>query len=159
MKSHWLYNGNILEEPPSGAFGFIYLITNCTNNKKYIGRKYIISTTRKPLTKKQINSGRVRKTVVKKESNWKTYTGSNLALNNDISVLGKDNFKFEILAFGNTKGQVNYLENYYQYISHCLLKTDYYNSAIGNKDFSALASNQILFEQIITNNEKIKNIL
>jgi len=35
----WTYQGEIVEEIPQGVEGFVYLITNTTNNRKYIGKK------------------------------------------------------------------------------------------------------------------------
>ena len=36
----WLYNNKEFE-PPDNCYGFIYLIENKINNRKYIGRKYL----------------------------------------------------------------------------------------------------------------------
>ena len=35
---HWSYAGILLESTEI-PFGFVYIITNCVNNKKYIGKK------------------------------------------------------------------------------------------------------------------------
>jgi len=35
----WKYNGNLVEEIADQYIGFVYIITNLTNNKKYIGKK------------------------------------------------------------------------------------------------------------------------
>jgi len=147
----WTHRDNKIEsldDMPEDTIGFVYLITNLTNNKKYIGRKYITSTRRKALTKKQKDAGRVRKTVVKAESNWKTYTGSNKQLNQDIDQLGLDQFKFEILAFGKTKGQVNLLEEITQIKLDCLFDDNYYNDAIGSRRFASVQITDFLKEQI-----------
>lgn len=34
----WTYNNEVVEELPADCEGFVYLITNLTNNKKYIGK-------------------------------------------------------------------------------------------------------------------------
>ena len=102
--SHWLYKGKSLTDTPENYFGFVYLITNLKSGKKYIGRKYFGTTRRVKV------AGKKRRKVVRKDSNWKEYTGSSKILNADIEKLGKKNFKFEILILGETKGQVNYLE-------------------------------------------------
>ena len=39
MEQHWYYNNELIEELPEGSVGFVYLITNLTNNRKYIGKK------------------------------------------------------------------------------------------------------------------------
>lgn len=147
--SHWLYKDEIVEEMPPGVQGFVYLITNMLNGKKYIGRKYTISTRRKPLTKKQKTSGRVRKDVIKKDSNWATYTGSNKNLNADIEEFGKENFKFEILFFGHTKGVINYLEENMHMKYDVILREDYYNDCVGPRGFMALKQSKELKEILL----------
>ena len=44
--SHWLYENKTLNTIPNGHFGFVYLITNLSSGRKYIGRKYFYSTRR-----------------------------------------------------------------------------------------------------------------
>ena len=66
---------------PKDTFGFIYEITNLTNNRKYIGKKQMVrKIRRKPL------KGKKRKRIDYIESDWKTYTGSSDILNEDIKV-------------------------------------------------------------------------
>jgi len=128
--SHWLYKGEELLESPEDYFGFVYLITNIKSGKKYIGRKYF-GTTRRVKVK-----GKKRRKVIRKDSNWKDYTGSSKSLNNDIKDLGKKNFRFEILIFGETKGQVNYLEENLHHRFHVSSKSEYYNDCIGPRRFA-----------------------
>lgn len=144
--SHWIYQNQNLVELPPGIVGFVYRITNLSNGRMYIGRKYISTTKRKALTKKQKAAGRIRKDVIKTESNWATYTGSNKNLNNDIDVLGKDLFKFEILYFGKTKGVVNYIEETLHHKLNVILDSSYYNDCIGPRRFMALRQNKELQE-------------
>ena len=35
----WFYNNESVENIPEGMVGFVYCITNLSNNKKYIGKK------------------------------------------------------------------------------------------------------------------------
>ena len=35
----WVYNKTIFDEIPEGMVGFVYLITNLMNDRKYIGKK------------------------------------------------------------------------------------------------------------------------
>lgn len=151
MTSHWLYKGNILSEAPEEAFGFIYMITNLITGKKYVGRKYLSQTRRKPLTKKQKTAGRKRRTVVRSESNWKSYTGSNAELNKDIEKLGKENFKFEILIFAETKGQVNYLEENIHHKLDVVLDPSFYNDAVGPRRFNNMVKDDIFRKKIQEN--------
>ena len=52
--------------------GFVYCITDLTNNKKYIGKKTLWSTRRlKPL------KGKTRRRIKKAQSDWISYYGSN----------------------------------------------------------------------------------
>ena len=40
MLMNWQYNGEVFTDVPKGMEGFVYIITNLTNNKKYIGKKH-----------------------------------------------------------------------------------------------------------------------
>ena len=82
MDSHWLYNKKLFTEVPEGIFGFVYLITNLKTSKKYIGRKYFYSVRRIKV------KGKKNRKVIRKESNWKIYMGSNKDLNSDIENVG-----------------------------------------------------------------------
>ena len=53
----WTYRGEEVEELPSDCEGFVYLITNLTNNRKYIGKKLAKFKTSKPPLKGKINKG------------------------------------------------------------------------------------------------------
>jgi len=128
--SHWLYKDTSVDEAPEGYFGFVYLITNLKSDKKYIGRKYF-GTTRRVKVK-----GKKRRKVIRKDSNWRDYTGSSKQLNADIIKLGKQNFSFEILIMGETKGQVNYLEENIHHRYHVSIKKEYYNDCIGPRRFA-----------------------
>lgn len=85
-------------------FGFIYRITNLTNNKEYIGKKQFLSHRTK------IIKGKKNKKHYTKESNWKVYTGSSKHLNLDIETIGKDKFKFEIISLHATRASLFYAE-------------------------------------------------
>ena len=56
----------------------------------YIGRKYF-GTTRRVKVK-----GKKRRKVIRKDSNWRDYTGSSKILNSDIEKLGKKNCNSDI---------------------------------------------------------------
>ena len=81
-------------------YGFVYLITNLSNKRQYIGRKYFWQK-RKP---------RGGKRRVTSESDWRAYYGSCPELKEDIKLYGKDNFSREILSLHKTPGKVNYEE-------------------------------------------------
>ena len=121
----WKYNGNLVEEIADQYIGFVYIITNLTNNKKYIGKKLAkFKKTRPPLKGKK----RKRKSLV--ESDWQTYWGSSEHLLADITELGPENFSREILYFCTTRGQLSYLEAKEQFDREVLLTDEYYNGII-----------------------------
>ena len=121
---HWRFPDNI-EDIPDKATGFVYLITNLTNNKKYIGCKMLQKVIkRKPL------KGKKNKRHETIESDWKTYTSSSNELNKDIESLGKENFKFEIIDFAYSKSHLKYLEAKYQFDNDVLLSENWYNGII-----------------------------
>ena len=44
----WTYQGKPIDALPQDVEGFVYLITNLTNNKKYVGKKLAKFKTTKP---------------------------------------------------------------------------------------------------------------
>ena len=118
---HWVTELTVPEE----SYGFIYIITNLITNKKYIGKKQMVSKRTKPPLK-----GKTRKRICMVESDWKTYVSSSNDLVKDIETIGKDKFKFEILRFCNNKSQLSYYEAKEQFDREVLLKEEYYNGLI-----------------------------
>ena len=123
----WRYCGKIFDSDDIlDHFGFVYLITNKSNKRKYIGRKYFWSF-RKP-------KGKTRK--VKQESDWKKYYGSCPELKEDIKKYGKEIFSREILSLHETKGLCNYEETKQLFLNNVLSEAldngmpAYYNSNI-----------------------------
>ena len=143
--SHWLYEGEILDEVPESAFGFIYQITDLTTNRKYIGRKYFEQKRR---VKKK---GQKRRKVVRKDSGWRDYTGSSKPLNEAITKNGKGKFRFEILEFGYTKGQVNYLEENIQHRLQVILDDTYYNDCVGSRKWLSVKFNEKQKQKLLSN--------
>jgi len=122
----WI-NEEILEE---GDFGFVYKITNLTNAKIYIGKKQLIFTRRKRLGKKEkaLTPRKTYKTVTK-ESDWRTYYGSNKVLLEDIRA-GHD-IKREILCSCKTKALLTYFETKYQFVESVIERDTYNDSVLG----------------------------
>jgi hypothetical protein len=110
---------------PETAYGFIYMITNIETDKKYIGKKQMVSKRTRPPLK-----GKKRKRIEFVESDWRTYVSSSNELVNDLQKLGKEKFKFEILRFCANKSQLAYFEAKEQFDREVLLKEDYYNGII-----------------------------
>ena len=123
----WTYMERTFDSSDVGDyFGFVYLITNLTNQRQYIGRKYFWSF-RTPKGKKR---------KVKQESDWKKYYGSCPELKEDVKEFGKENFKREILSLHETKGKTNYEETRQLFVNNVLSESldngdpKYYNSNI-----------------------------
>jgi len=121
----WYYNDKEITELPDDCEAFVYLITNLTNDMKYVGKKLAKFKTTKPPLK-----GRKNKRRGTKESDWKTYWGSSDHLNNDVIELGEENFRREILYFCPTRGVASYLEAREQFERRVLETDDYYNGII-----------------------------
>ena len=77
----WTFEGKEIENIPDEYEGFVYLITNKTNNKKYIGKKLAKFKTTKPPLK-----GKKNKRRGYKESDWKDYWGSSDNLQSDVEA-------------------------------------------------------------------------
>jgi hypothetical protein len=127
----WLYNNEIIEELPDDCVGFVYLITNKSSNRMYVGKKLskFSKTTYKMV--KQKNGIKKRKKIRSKiDSDWMEYYGSSLELNKDVESLGKDNFVREILFFCKSKAECSYIEAREQFARKVLESDDYYNGQI-----------------------------
>ncbi len=121
----WYYNDEIVEELPEGTVGFVYLITNTTNNRKYIGKKLAQFKRTKPPLKGRKNK---RRSTV--ESDWREYYGSSDELNEDVEKLGTENFKREILYYCYSKSELSYVEAREQFKYKVLESDDWYNGHI-----------------------------
>jgi len=122
----WTYNGKpFLDEQIGDFIGFVYIITEKSNSKKYIGKKLFWTTKKlKPLKDKK------RKRIVKSQSNWRDYYGSSENLKKRIETIGKEGFDREILFLCENKGSMSYLEAKIQFDSNVLLDDGYYNGII-----------------------------
>lgn len=126
---NWLYEGKEFElEESSELIGFVYLITDLSNNKKYIGKKNFWSIRKLPPLK-----GQKRKRTVKKESDWKTYYGSSEEVKLLVEQSSAERFKREIIRLCSSKGEMSYYEAKEQFDRDVLLSDEYYNAFIGCK--------------------------
>lgn len=120
----WLYNETEFTEDMIGDnVGFVYLITNLTNNKMYVGKKLF--------TKSKTYQKNKKKKRTRVASDWITYTGSNEQLNEDIKnghVITK-----QILHLCKSKGWCSYLESKEILNRDCLILENYYNYWISCK--------------------------
>ena len=125
MFMHWTYQGNEITNMPEDVVGFVYMITNTTNGKMYIGKKLAkFKRSRPPL------KGRKNKRRYKVNSDWQDYYGSSDALAKDLQQLGKEKFVREILYYCNSKAECNYVEAREQFNRKVLESDQYYNGHI-----------------------------
>ena len=125
--NEWRYNERVFDSDDIGEyFGFVYCITNKSNQRQYIGRKYFWSFRKPP--------GKKRK--VKQESDWKKYYGSCPELKEDLKKYGKETFSRVILSLHTSKGLCNYEETKQLFLNNVLSESldngmpAYYNSNI-----------------------------
>lgn len=129
-KDYKLYNGSMLDmleviEPETidvkKYYGFIYITTNLTNKKMYIGKKIFAS-------------------------NWRTYLGSGIGLKKAIQKYGKDNFNRIIIDLAKTKEELNKKEIFYIDKFNAILSSNFYNMAkggIGGDTYSGKSKEEI----------------
>ena len=105
-----------LSDFPDNTHGFVYRIIHKPTGKMYIGRKILQNTTKVKLGKKELKElqgvvgRRPSYKMAIKESNWKTYWGSNKYLKELYETEPKENFEREILICAPTKKLLTYYE-------------------------------------------------
>lgn len=124
----WVFKGNNITSVPEGVKAFVYLLEIKYKRKtyRYIGYKNFYSITRKR------TAGKTRRTVVTKESNWKTYLSSS----EHVKTMLKDGgvlSKREIIHMCRTKGEAMYLELKEQVLRDVLCDDTYLNRWINVK--------------------------
>ena len=138
----WTYQGKPVDNIPEEYEGFVYLITNLTNGRMYIGKKLAKFKTTKPPLK-----GKKNKRRGYKESDWKTYWGSSDRLNADVADLGEDKFTREILYLCKSRAEMSYIEAREQFDRRVLESDDYYNGIINVRVGGSDKLRQALLEQ------------
>ena len=144
--SDWTYNNIVINDLPEDVEGFVYVITNLTDNRKYIGKKLARFKTTKPPLK-----GKKNKRRGFKESDWREYWGSSDHLNADVKKLGKDKFTREILHYCPSRGILSYMEAKEQFDRKVLETDEYYNGIIQVR----VGSSKILTEHLKSLKQKI----
>lgn len=130
--NNWIYKDCPVTSLPADCVGFVYLITNQMNGRKYIGKK--LATFKKQVSQKTVTTGLGMKKVKRKygqvPSDWETYYGSSDAMEIDIQKYGNNWFRREILHYCTSKSQCNYLEAKEQFARGVLESDQYYNNNI-----------------------------
>ena len=131
----WYFQNEVFDPKPEQLdpkkdIGFVYLITNLVDGRKYIGKKLFFSSKTKQI------KGKKKKTKV--ESDWRKYYGSNAAIQEDVQKLGESNFRREILYLCRSKSECSYWETKEIFVRDALLKSnDFYNEWVMCKIRSA----------------------
>lgn len=139
--NNWFYKGNEITDItqfPKGTVSFVYKITHKNSGKYYVGKKILRNVINKKLGKKEIAEYKTKglkgrpptKKKVIRESNWKTYYGSNSQLVEDVKKLGFENFDREIIKICFSKKEATYYEVYYQFLYKVLEDPLSYNTNI-----------------------------
>lgn len=145
---NWRYKDQLITEisdMPEGTYGFIYRVTHLPTKKKYIGKKVLFFKRNVKLGKKETEQlkeerksqgirGRVpgKKEVVK-ESDWKTYYGSQTDIKSLVRSSKPEDWTREILDFVPTKKLLTYYEIKHIFINNALEDLDFYNDNILGK--------------------------
>jgi len=116
----WTYNNeSVSDEVIGDAYGFVYIIENLANGRRYIGRKY--------LTKAAYKTVKGKRKKIRKASDWETYWGSNKFLIEDVKTLGEVNFTRTIMMFCRNRSECSYWETHYIFSLGALLSDAFYN--------------------------------
>jgi hypothetical protein len=156
----WIYKNNIIKDItqfPENTFGFIYITTHKPTGKSYIGKKVLFHNQKKKLGKKELAAltgivgRRPSYKLVVKESDWKTYYGSQKDIKKLITEGKKDEFERTILKCVGSKKSLTYFELKYQMIYQVLEKpNEFFNDNILGKFFTKDLENENLEDYLDT---------
>ena len=111
--------------------GFVYIITNTTSGRMYIGKKLAKFSKTTYRVVKQKNGVKKKKKIRSKiDSDWRDYYGSSPELTKDVVELGPENFTRQILFYCKSKAECSYIEAREQFARRVLESNDYYNGHI-----------------------------
>jgi len=141
----WLYQNQIVDQLPEDCVGFVYLITNTTDGRMYIGKKLAkFSKTTQKTVKLKNGSKKKKKIRTKVDSDWRDYYGSSPALSKDVEQLGKDKFTREILYYCKSKAECSYIEAREQFVRKVLESDNWYNGHIQVRVHGSHIKNKII---------------
>lgn len=118
----WKYNNTIVKKAPEGFVAFVYYL-EFEDGTKYIGKKNLLSVTRKKIT------GKARKVKVIKESNWKSYLSSSEIVKRKLKE-GERLIKRDIIRWCKTATEATYWEAKLQFDNNVLCDPTYLNGLI-----------------------------
>src|SRR6056300_1642674 len=137
----WLYKNEVIDsidKMPENTYGFIYQVTHLPTNRKYIGKIVLYFERNVKLGKRELQAlkeerkakgigGRTpAKKKVIKESDWKTYYGSQAEIKELVNKGKESDFSREILKFVNNKKHLTYYECKYLFIYEVLENNEEY---------------------------------
>ena len=145
---NWRYKDQLITEisdMPEGTYGFIYRVTHLPTKKKYIGKKVLFFKRNVKLGKKETEQlkeerksqgirGRVpgKKEVIK-ESDWKTYYGSQTEIKDLVKKSKPEDWSRDILEWCSNKKMLTYYEIKHIFINDALENGDFLNDNILGK--------------------------
>ena len=141
----WYYQNTPVETLPDDCVGFVYLITNNSTGRKYIGKKLAKFSKTTYKTVKFKNGNKKKKRIKTKiDSDWQEYYGSSPELTADVIKLGAENFSKEILFYCRSKAECSYVEAREQFANKVLESNDWYNGHIQVRVHGSHIKNKLL---------------
>jgi len=144
--NNWIYQNqevDTVSDFPDNTYGFVYSITHLPTRKRYIGKKILFFTRKVKLTKKDlleykgVIGRRPSYKLAIKESDWKTYWGSNKEMLELVKSEPAENWERQILESAPNKKLLTYYETKYQMIYQVLEKPDeFWNDNILGKFYT-----------------------
>jgi hypothetical protein len=121
-------------------YGFIYIVTHSSTGDMYLGKKSLYHNVKRKLTKKELaeQTGRGRKSTtetIQKESDWKTYYGSEESIKQKIKEGRQEEFTREIIQLVYNKKLLTYFECKYQFVYGVLEDNKWKNNNVLGKFF------------------------
>jgi len=144
--NNWTYQNqevDTVSDFPDNTYGFVYSITHLPTGKRYIGKKILFFTRKVKLGKKElleykgVVGRRPSFKLAVKESDWKTYWGSNKEMLELIKSEPAENWERQILESAPNKKLLTYYETKYQMVYQVLEKPDeFWNDNILGKFYT-----------------------
>ena len=154
----WTYKTHTIKDItqfPENTFGFVYITTHKPTGKSYIGKKVLFHNRKQKIGKRELEKlqgvvgRRPTYKLVVKESDWKTYYGSQSDIKQLLLEGKKDEFERTILRMCPDKKSLTYFEVKYQMIYQVLEKPDeFFNDNILGKFYTRDLTN-IEFEDFV----------